>query len=69
MLLASRLQLQSVISMAIYCGKCGKEVDTLAKRRHRCRKVPPRFEEPTHIQLIFWSMRAQLEFDHVGDGK
>ncbi len=55
--------------MAIYCGKCGKEVDTLAKRRHRCRKVPPKPEEPTHIQLVWWSMRAQLEFDHVGDGK
>lgn len=23
----------------IYCSKCGKEVDTLAKRRHRCVKV------------------------------
>ena len=70
LLLATRLSMQ-VIDMAIYCGKCGKEVDTLSKRRHRCRKNPlgKKQEESTHIQLIFWSMRAQREFDHVGNGK
>lgn len=54
--------------MAVYCGKCGKEVDTLAKRRHRCRKTPPSEEAEVYVQLVWWSYLAQSRFDHVGEG-
>lgn len=54
--------------MRIYCRKCGDSVDTLAKRRHRCRKTPPSQEAETHVQLIWWSYEAQRNFCHVGEG-
>lgn len=28
--------------MGVHCHKCGKAVNTLSKRRHRCRKVRPK---------------------------
>ncbi len=55
--------------MAIYCQKCGADLSR-PKRRHVCRIVAT--NEVTiipGIQLEFWSMRAQREFDHVGNGK
>lgn len=55
--------------MAIYCGKCGKEVDTLAKRRHRCRKGPPPKDTAFPVQLVWWAAKSQILFDHVGNGK
>lgn len=55
--------------MRIYCRKCGESVDTLAKRRHRCKKNPPSRETAdSTVQLVWWSYLAQSRFDHVGEG-
>lgn len=51
--------------MAVFCEKCGKEVDTLAKRRHRCRKKKPDIDL-SGIQTVFlWKFaKPSSEFDH-----
>ena len=55
--------------MAIYCQKCGADLSR-PKRRHVCRKESgTKPDKLPGIQLEFWSMRAQCEFDHVGNGK
>lgn len=45
--------------MAIFCTKCGKEVDTLSKRRHRCRKQSdsnlPDSRQVTIVDRPYWS--------------
>jgi len=48
--------------MSISCQKCGKDVNTLSKRRHRCRKVPdPIVAQNNHQQflvqpkVVYWS--------------
>ncbi len=38
--------------MATQCSKCGRDVNTLAKRRHRCVKVKQKVV-PTGSQLVF----------------
>ena len=55
--------------MRIYCRKCGDLVDTLAKRRHRCKKDTSEEVVVPGIQLIWWTYLAQQKFDHVGNGK
>jgi hypothetical protein len=38
--------------MATQCSKCGRDVNTLAKRRHRCVKVKLKVD-PIGSQLVF----------------
>lgn len=46
--------------MATSCVKCGKEVDTLAKRRHRCRiaRTPVTESESDQWTLGFYRGRG-----------
>jgi len=48
--------------MGVQCQQCGKEVNTLSKRRHRCRKVPESIVAQNNHQLfliqpkvVYWS--------------
>lgn len=42
--------------MATNCVKCGRDVDTLAKRRHRCVKVKVKVKDDTFQEGLraFW---------------
>ena len=53
------------MSERIYCRKCGKDVNTLAKRRHFCRRpaAPPRIKSSQ--QLIFWASGETGKDEHV----
>ena len=44
--------------MATNCVKCGREVDTLAKRRHRCVKVKVKVVDTTEQEGLraFWKI-------------
>ena len=51
--------------MATSCSKCGRTVDTLAKRRHRCVKVKMKVKEipqsslDNHTNGHSWSFLTQ----------
>ena len=46
------------VSMATHCVNCGKDVDTLAKRRHRCVNVKVKVVDTTEQEGLraFWKI-------------
>ncbi len=54
--------------MATHCIKCGREVDTLAKRRHSCVKVKVNVFVNSHRQLVFDCLgRSRKPFNRNGE--
>ena len=53
--------------MATTCSKCGRDVDTLAKRRHRCVKVKVKVVTPGN-QFVFDCVgRSRKPFNSFGE--
>ena len=50
------------VNMATNCVNCGKDVDTLAKRRHRCVKVKVKVDDTTEQEGLraFWKIQYTL---------
>ncbi len=48
--------------LVVYCQKCGVEVDTLSRRRHKCRSNS-KTESESEIELVQSSLLARRDLD------